>query len=55
MDEYANIFIRLHDLFDSGKGKLVVLEEIDILWHLIDLFFDLLELRLKVFEVAFEV
>ena len=33
----------------------MVLEEIHILGHLIDLFFDLLELGLQVFEVALEV
>ena len=33
----------------------MVLEEIHILGHFIDLFFDLLELRLQVFEVALEV
>ncbi len=33
----------------------MVLEEIHILGHLIDLLFDLLELGLQVFEVALEV
>ena len=33
----------------------MVLEEIHILGHFIDLFFDLLKLGLQVFEVAFEV
>lgn len=33
----------------------MVLEEIHILGHLIDLFFDLLELGLQIFEVALEV
>lgn len=33
----------------------MILEEIHILGHFIDLFFDLLELRLQVFEVALEV
>ena len=33
----------------------MVLEEIHILGHLIDLFFDLLELGLQIFEIAFEV
>jgi hypothetical protein len=52
---YPDILVGLHDLLDAREWELVVLEEVDVLGHLVDLALDLLELGLQTLEVALEV
>lgn len=43
---YPDVLVGFHDLFDSRERQLVVLEEVHVLGHLVDLPLDLLELGL---------
>ena len=52
---YSNVFVAFHDFLDSGKGELMVLEQFDVLGHLINFSLHLGELSLHVLEVALEV
>lgn len=52
---YPDILVTFHDLLDPGEGQLMVLEEIHILGHLVNLPLDLLELGLETLEVGLEV
>lgn len=52
---YSDILVGLHDLLDAGERQTVVLELIDVIGHLQDLFFHFLQLALEPLEVLVEV
>ena len=52
---YPDVLVGFHDLLDSRERQLVVLEEVHVLGHLVDLPLDLLELGLQALEIGLEV
>ena len=51
---YSDILVTFHNLFNSGKWKLMVFKKVDISGHFVDFFFYLLELWVNIFVVSIE-